>query len=549
MKPIGYVEEQLAQLWSELLGATEVAMEDSFVARGGDAGKAVQLAGRIRDVLGVTVESPVALAADTLESMAQRVRRDRTFRSVSIELRTSERGEAVAGGRDDPPPLSFSQQRLWFLQQVDPENTTYNVPTVLHLRGPLARAALGTALTELVNRHEALRTSFPAPRGRPHQLVMPAVPALEMPDIDLSGRAAAAAEAERIAAAEAATPFDIATGPLLRARLLRLAPQEHRLLLTFHHIAVDGWSLEIFYRELGEVYSAIDAGVTLRLPPVALRYTDYARWQREHVQGQVLDRLAEHWRTVLGVDPPLLDLPTDRPRPAHRAHRGAVATRVLGLESVARLREFNRRSRVTMSMTTLAAYGALLGVWAAVDQVTVGVPVSGRTRPESADLVGCLINMVPVRSGLSGDPGLSELVARTRTALLDATAHQDMPFDKLVEALVSRRNRDLSPVFRVIFSSLGQRRQPHFAGLDDCTLEIGAPPGTAKYDLSLYVEECGETLALTLEYDRDLYLAGTADALLVAYERTLAEAVHDPREPVRHLVTAALGGQVRAGSP
>ncbi len=445
-------------------------------------------------------------------------------------------------------PLSFSQQRLWFMQQLDPDTAAYHVPTVLHMRGPLRREALRQALTELVSRHEALRTSFPAPRGRPHQTVAPAASLPMAADIDLSHRADAAAEANRIIAAEAPAPFDLVNGPVLRARLVRLAADEYRLVVTFHHIAIDGWSLDIFYRELGELYDAASAGVAPQLPPVPWRYADYARWQRESLHGEVLDQLVGHWRMVLGTDPPSLDLPTDRPRPARRDFRGALATRVLAPEAVARLRQFNRRERVTMTMTTMTAYTALLGGWAASDEVTVGVPVSGRTRPELADMVGCLINMVPVRTDLSGDPGLRQLVARTRAALLDATAHQDLPFDKLVETLVSRRGRDVSPVFRVIFSFLARRRPPHLAGLSECELEVGAPPGTAKYDLSLYVEEGEGTLALTLEYDSDLYRADTAEALLAGYERTLVEAVHDPRASIRGLALAGLGPARRPGA-
>lgn len=526
-QPVGYVEEQLAQLWCEVLNATDITMGDTFSGRGGDADNALRLLDRVRDVLGVTLGDPAALTGDTLASMANRVRTHPDF------LPTGDGPRALLAvlDRSDQAPLSFAQQRLWFVQELDPETAVYHIPTVLHLRGPLDTAALGAALAAMVERHEALRTTFAAEVGQPYQVPGAGVPP-PLPVDDLSHRPDPAADADRTANETALAPFDLARGPLLRARLLRLAPEEHRLLLTFHHIVIDGWSLEILYRELGEAYSAITSGRGYRPGPVPLSYTDYARWQRARMRGPLLDELIAQWRSVLGDDPQATALPTDRPRPRGRDFHGAVATRTLGPDLVAELRRFNRSARATMSMTTLAIWAGILGHWAEAGDVTVGMPVSGRTYPELSELVGCLINMVPVRVDVSGVPTPRELVSRARTAVLQATGHQDLPFDKLVEALVSRRRRDLSPVFRVIFSYLTQRQQPGFAGVDRCELEVGAPPGTAKYDLSLYVEERSGGLDLTLEYDTDLYLPETAAAVLAGYERALARAVDDPAGPV-----------------
>ncbi len=297
-------------------------------------------------------------------------------------------------------------------------------------------------------------------------------------------------------------------------------------MVTFHHIAIDGWSVEIFFRELGELYGDADAG-----GKPALQYADYAVWQRDRLQGDLLDALTAHWRAVLGDDPQALAVPTDRPRPRHRSFRGAVATRELGPELTARLREFGRAERGTLNMTLLAGFQALLAGWSGTDDVTVGIPVAGRTRPELQELLGCLINMVPVRVGLGGDPAFRGLLARTRTALLDAAAHQELPFDKLVEALVSRRSRDFLPVFRVMFSFLKEQSVPAFAGLE-CSLDLTGPQDTAKYDLSLYAQESGAGVALTLEYDTDLFGPETPAALLAAYEQTLHDAITFPDRPV-----------------
>lgn len=525
-KPAGFVEDELALAWCELLGVTDVTMEDSFAVRGGDAHTATKLAARIQDALGVTVSSADLMARDTLEAMAGCVRADHTFGRTSAG-----QGECVPARRhDEHPPLSFPQQRMWFMHEIDPDTTLYQVPTVLYLRGQLDRTALRQALAGVVARHETLRTTFPAPGGRPYQFVAPdAEP--PMPETDLGGRVDAAEQADRIATAQATMPFDLATGPLMRARLVRLAPDEYRLVLTFHHIIIDGWSLEILYRELGEFYSAEVTGAPIALPAVSLRYIDYALWQRDRLRGEVRDELIRHWRAVLGDDPTALKPPTDRPRPARRSFRGAVVTRLIGPELTSRLRAFGRRERATPNMITLAAFTALLGAWSEASEVTVGIPAAGRTRPELAEMVGCLINMLPVRTDLSGEPGFRELVARTRAAVLDASAHQELPFATLVEALVSRPDRDFSPVFRVMFSYELQHRAFTFAGLRECVLDVTAPPGTAKYDLSLYVAERRNAFALTLEYDSDLYGADTPTALLAAYERMLDDGLRDPEAP------------------
>ncbi|MFD5099105.1 condensation domain-containing protein [Streptomyces albidochromogenes] len=537
MTTMGFVEEELAQMWAELLdaaGAT-VGPESGFTALGGGADAARLLAVRIDEELGARVAADALLGADTLAGMARLVREamERAMERAGAERAAA--GSAPAGpracARRERPELSFAQQRLWFMQQIDPETTLYNVPTVLHLRGGLDRAALGRALDALVARHEVLRTTYDAPSGRPYQVIRDPEP-LDLPYTDLSGAADPAGEAERLAAEEAATVFDLAAGLPLRARLVRVGAREYRLLVTFHHVAIDGWSVEVFFRELGRLYGGE------ALADVPLHYADYACWQRERLQGETLDALVAHWRGALGDDPKALAVPTDRPRGATRSFRGAVATHELSPELTARLREFSRRERVTPYMTLFAGLHTLLAGWSGATDITVGTPVAGRDRPELQELVGCLINMVPVRVRLDGGPGFRELLTRVRSAVLDASAHQELPFDKLVEALVSRRSRDFLPVFRVMFSFLKERPEPVFAGLDECSLDLTGPQDTAKYDLSLYAQERGAGLALTLEYDTDLFGPDTPAALLAAYERTLREATAAPDTPVPELAAA-----------
>ncbi|GGS18683.1 hypothetical protein Snoj_73400 [Streptomyces nojiriensis] len=540
MTVMGFVEEELAQMWAEILGATDVALGSHWQALGGRPETVRTLADRIDEELGARVEPEGLLDAGTLEGMSRLVRGAMTAGKAGAAPAAAGPAGPRAGARPERPALSFAQQRLWFMQQIDPDTTLYNVPTVLRLRGALDHGRLGRALTALVARHEVLRTTYRASSGVPHQAVAAAPGEFPLPTTDLTAAAEPAAEAARIAAEVGAYVFDLAADLPLRAHLLRLGAEDHHLVVTFHHIAIDGWSVEIFFRELGELYGDPGTGTGSGTGPgtggePALQYADYAVWQRERLQGDTLDALTAHWRSVLGDDPQALAVPTDHPRPRHRSFRGAVATRDLGPELTARLREFGRAERGTLNMTLLAGFQALLAGWSGTEDVTVGIPVAGRTRPELQELLGCLINMVPVRVGLGGDPAFRSLLARTRTALLDASAQQELPFDKLVEALVSRRSRDFLPVFRVMFSFLKEQSDPVFAGLEHCSLDLTGPQDTAKYDLSLYAQESGAGVALTLEYDTDLFGPETPAALLAAYEQTLHDAITFPDGPVLDL--------------
>ncbi|MEU8544251.1 condensation domain-containing protein [Streptomyces sp. NPDC048717] len=544
MTASGFVIEELARFWSELLCTEEPSPGAEFTKLGGDGETATRLAGLIDEELGLTVSPARLLGAGTLAGMAEVVdaamkappaappgRESAADRdSARLAEPAPDAPRALPRGADARPALSFAQQRLWFMQQIDPETTLYNVPTVLRLRGALDPAALGRALDAVVARHEVLRTTYAAPAGVPHQVIAAPSP-VPLPRTDVSAAGDPEAEARRIAGEEARRVFDLATAPPLAARLVRVAEDDHRLVVTFHHVAVDGGSVEVFYRELGLLY-----GTPEGLPEAPLQYADLAEWQRARLTGATLDGLIGHWRAVLGEDPRALELPTDRPRPRSKSFRGAVATRRLPAGLVRAVRAFGKEARATANMTYLAALYALLSGWSGAKDVTVGMPAAGRTRPELQDLVGCLINMVPVRAGLAGDPGFGALTGRVRAAVLDAADHQELPFDKLVEALVTRRGRDFTPVFRVMFSHLGERRPPVFAGLGPCELDVTGPQDTAKYDLSLYVEERGaDAVELLLEYDTDLYGPDTPDALLAAYERTLAEAVASPDTPVGDL--------------
>jgi len=520
-KPDGFVAEELASIWEAELGVTGIQLQDGFTALGGEVAALDRVAAGIASSLGIQVPTQSLLAAESLAAMADLVRSVMSTRAAPGAPDTRIAPARTAG---ESPPLSFAQQRLWFMQQIEPDSAVYNVPVILRMRGRLDRARLHRALRQVVARYDVLRTTFPASDGLPRQTVATTA-SVELPVDDLSVHAdpehAAALAAER----EGARPFDLASAPPVRARLIALAGDQHWLLLTFHHIAIDGASIDIVVRDLAALYADQPP------PPPPIQYADYAVWQRERLTGKAREHLVDHWRGVLGQDPAPLSLRADRQQPAQLAFRGDTASATFDAGLVDGLRELSKRERVTPYMTLLAGFHALLAGWANVTDVTVGIPVAGRTVPQLQDMVGCLINMVPLRVDLSGEPDFPTLLQRVREVVLDATAHQDLPFDQMVEAVFSRRKRDLMPLFRVMFNFVPEQPEPVFAGLDECTVEVTSAKGTAKFELTLHVHEQGDRLALTLEYDRDVFEPSTADALLAQYQRILRDALEQPPRP------------------
>ncbi|MEU1395751.1 amino acid adenylation domain-containing protein [Micromonospora zamorensis] len=519
--PAGEVEEGLAEIWRELLGRTHVARTDRFTDIGGNSLKTMQLVARVRGRWGIDVALREVLEANTLSELAQLVRRNR--------------GPVGAGQpRRDPVerlPLTSAQHRLWFMHQLDPDGALYNVPTVLDLDGPLNTQALAAAWQQLAARHDALRTRFPEHGGVPWQCVQDGV-TVPLREVDLTAEPDPSAAADRITAADATAPFELAAAVPMRATLLRVAPDRHRLMLTFHHILVDGWSLEVLHRELGALYSALVTGEPAALPPVPLQYPEYTLWHRDLLACPAAAAMTDYWRRTLGTDPVPLELPYDRPRPRRRRFSGAVTRSIVDDVVVRQVHELSRRLRATPYMTYLAAFAAVLSAWSGQTTVTVGTPMAGRTRPEQAGLVGCTINMVPLKTDLSGTPSFRDLVRRVRGATLDAFDNQDLPFDRMVEALVTRRSRDYMPLFRVMFSYLEIGPVPRYVGTDGCRFELGTPDGIAKFDLTLYLEELPSGLRASVEYDQDLFDAATAERLLTRYTATLARAVHHSDEPI-----------------
>ncbi|MEW5931882.1 MAG: condensation domain-containing protein, partial [Gemmatimonadota bacterium] len=440
------VEEVLAGIWAEVLRLERVGVEESFFDLGGHSLLATQVVSRARHAFGVEVPLRALFEAPTVAGLAARVE---ALRSAGVAAAPPI--ERVP--RTGPLPLSFAQQRLWVVDRLDPGGATYNMPYALRLRGVLDMSALRAALDALVERHETLRTTFAEQDGRPVQVIQP--PALvALTELDLRDRPGAEREpyAEHLAVEEALFPFDLARGPLLRCTLLRLGEDDHVLCFTMHHIVSDGWSMQVLVREVSALYAAFARGEEPRLPELPVQYADFAVWQRDWLSGETLEEQIGFWKTRLSGAPPVLEIPTDRPRGAGNSPYAARQPLQVPPETSRALRALSRREGTTLFMTLLAAWQGLLGRYAGQDDVVVGSAIAGRNRHEVEGLIGFFVNMLPLRADLSGDPSWTELLGRVRETALAAYDHQDLPFERLVEELAVERSLVHSPVFQVIFS-------------------------------------------------------------------------------------------------
>ncbi len=552
VEPLSEIEELIAGLWQELLGAgpgRRLRPGDDFFALGGHSLLATQLVSRLRAAFGVELPLRAVFEAPTLAEMAG---------ALAAFLQTPSGAEAGAGAGALPLvprarpgaglPLSFAQERLWFIQRLAPDSPWYNMATGLRLEGTLDVPALALAFAGVVRRHESLRTTFRTAGGRPRQVIAPALE-LPLPLVDLTalsalGDTARAAELRRLARSEARRPFDLERGPLARTLLARLAPGDHALLLTLHHLVSDGWSMGVLSRELTALYrNAATGEAGPALAPLPVQYADFALWQRELLTGANLELHLDYWRRQLAGAPTVLELPGDRPRPAVETLRGGAARFGLSAEGTAGVQALSRRLRATVSMTVLAAWELLLSRWTGQEDLLVGSAVANRTRREIEDLIGFFVNILVLRGRLDGDPSFAELAGRVREASLGAYAHQDLPFERLVEELQVERDLRRNPLCQVMvgFQNFPVHRR-EVAGLTFHPLEQGATEtGTAKADLILFAMEEGGRLAGALEYNADLFDGATAARLAAQLDHLLAAAATDPERPIRSLPLLGAG--------
>ena len=445
-------------------------------------------------------------------------------------------GTGIARRTDQgPAPLSFAQERLWFLDQFEPNNAVYNIPLGLRLKGELNVEVLQRSLDEIMRRHEALRTRFETVGAVPVQVIEPPSP-LKLPLTDLSSlpEKEREAEATRLCREEAKRPFDLKRDLMLRVRLFRLGPTDHILLLSMHHIASDGWSMGVMFRELRALYAAFSEGKISPLPELPIQYADYAVWQRQRLRGELLENQLSYWRKQLEGAPERMELPIDRPRPAHQTYRGTMMHAELPGPLATALRKLSRAEGVTLFMTLLTAFQILLHRYTGLEDIVVGSAVAGRSRTEVEGLAGFFVNTLALRGDLSGNPTFQTLLHRTGETALAAFAHQDLPFEKLVEVLRPQRDMSHSPLFQVMLVLQNATTETaQLANLEVTSTLI--PTDTSKFDLTLSVREVGTSLELDLEYSTDLFETATISRLLVHYRTLLEGIVAKPEKRISDL--------------
>ncbi|MET1080990.1 MAG: amino acid adenylation domain-containing protein [Pseudomonas sp.] len=519
---IGDIETTLARIWSSLLGVEQVGRQDNFFELGGHSLLAMRLISQLRQQLGIELPLAALFTHPQLADLAQDVAEAGQHQLTAI----------LRADRSVPLPLSFAQQRLWFIARVDPEaSKAYHIPDAVRLSGPLDRSALKAALDRIVERHEVLRTRFVGIGGVPRQ-VIDAPRGFALRQRDLPG--ASDAELARICAEEAAAPFDLARGPLIRGQLLCLGEEDHVLLVTMHHIISDGWSQALLTREFATLYPALRDGQGDPLPALAIQYADYAAWQRQWLQGPLLQQQLQQAVERLRGAPSLLDLPTDRPRPVLQDYRGANLAVDLGVELSQGLRALSQRHGCTLYMTLLAAWSAVLARLSGQQQVVIGSSYAGRNRVEVEPLIGFFVNTQALKLDLGAGPNVKALLAQAREVALQAQRLQDVPFERLVEALNPPRSLAHQPLFQVMLSwhntPKGSLQLP---GLQ--AQRLGDEPDSAQFELSLELREEGESIVGQLNYATALFNPATL-ARHLGYLRAMLQAmVEDDSQPVARI--------------
>jgi hypothetical protein len=497
------VEEVIAGIFAHVLGLKRVGRNDHFLEIGGHSLLGTQVTSRIREALLIELPLHTLFEAPTVAGLSER---------VELAKETGQRLKAppiMPVARNGNLPLSFAQQRLWFASQVEHNNPVYNMPAAIRLRGSLDVKALEQSFQQIIRRHEALRTTFDVIGDWPAPVISStaAVPLL-VEDLRELGDAEKEAEVQRLAVREAQTAFDLTRGPLLRIRLLRLREEEHIALITIHHIISDGWSLGVLVKEMVELYGAFITDAPSPLDDLPIQYQDFAVWQREWLRGDVLDRQVAYWKQTLGDNIPVLKMPTDHARPGVLSFRGAIEGIAIPQPLTESLKALSRREGCTLFMTLLSAFKILLRYYAKQDDIVVGTDVANRNIVEIEKLIGFFVNQLVLYTKLSGDMTFQQLLARVREVALGAYANQDLPFDKLVEALNTPWEMNRTPMFQVKFV-LQNAPMPRMV-IPGLTLEsMDIYTDTAKFDLLFNLLETDQGLTGWVEYSLDLFNAST----------------------------------------
>ncbi len=520
------IEEMLALIWADVLGVELVGVLDNFFTLGGHSLLATQVISRVRTTMSVELPLRSLFEAPTIADLAQYVGQwQRSAKQLSAPPR-------IPKAPDTPSPLSFAQQRLWFLDKLQPDSANYNIPLAVRLQGDLKLTALENSLNEIIKRHSALRTNFTTLDGQPIQIIHPER-CLTLTVVDLRA-SETELEIERLLTVQAQRPFDLTNELLVRASLLLLAETEQILLLCMHHIVADAWSIGVLMQELAALYSAECNDLPSPLPELPIQYADFAVWQRQWLQGEVLESQLAYWQQQLNGAPTYLSLPTDRPRTAIQSLRGAYQSFTLSHQLTEALTLLSRREGVTLFMTLLAAFGTLLYRYTGQQDILIGSPIANRNHAQIEGLIGLFVNTLVLRTDFSGYPNFRELLKRVREVALQAYAHQDLPFELLVEALQPERDLRHTPLFQVMFVfQNAPTLAMEFQGLNLTPLPVESL--TAKFDLTLSLENTDQGLLGELEYNTDLFDADTITRMVGHFQTLLAGIVTHQEQQVCEL--------------
>ncbi|MCO2831833.1 amino acid adenylation domain-containing protein [Pseudomonas aeruginosa] len=521
--PEGELERAMAAIWSEVLKLGHIGRDDNFFELGGHSLLVTQVVSRVRRRLDLQVPLRTLFEHSTLRAYAQAV----------AQLAPAAQGGIVRCARDASPQLSFAQERQWFIWRLDPHSAAYNIPVALRLKGPLRRDALQGALDLLVQRHETLRTTFVEHDGAPRQVIHPTLPiAIEERRPPVAGE-----DLKGLVETEAHRPFDLQRGPLLRVLLLPLATDECVLVLTLHHIIADGWSMQVLVDELIRVYAALRHDEPPALAELPIQYADFAAWQRQWMDGGERERQLGYWVSRLGGEQPLLELPSDRPRPQQQSHRGRRIGIPLPAELAEALRRLAQAEQGTLFMLLLASFQALLHRYSGQNDIRVGVPIANRNREETEGLIGFFVNTQVLRAELDGQLPFRELLRQVRRAVVEAQGHQDLPFEQLVDALQPERSLSHAPLFQVMYNhQRDDHRGSRFASLGELEVEdLAWDVQTAQFDLTLDTYESSNGLLAELTYATDLFDASSAERIAGHWLNLLRSIVARPEARIAEL--------------
>ena len=523
------VEEVIAGIWADVLKVGRVGVRDDFFALGGHSLLAAKVVSRILQTLEIELPLRAVFERPTVEGLAALVENTRGSSPASLSA------PITRVAREADPRLSFAQQRLWFLDQLEPGNPLYNVPCAVRISGMLNVAAMERGINEIIRRHEILRTRFTMSGGQPVQVIAASL-TIPLPVTDLARLAKNERDqkAAQLAAEEARQSFNLGAGPLLRANLLRFSPDEHVLLLNIHHIASDETSRDIVVRELVALYEAYSQGKPTPLPELKIQYADYAAWQRDWLQGGSLEIELAHWRERLQGAPGVLELPADHPRPAQQSFRGANESAELDPAVASALKSLSQRAGTTLFMTLLAAFKALLSRYTGQEDIVVGAPFTNRQRTEVEGLIGFFVNTLPLRTDLSGDLTFWQLLQRVKATALDAYDHRELPFEKLVEELRPERHLSYNPLFQVLFAV--QNSTAPIEQVSGIKLHLqDVDTGTAKFDLTCTVIPGDTGFTTSFEYNTDLFEAATIRRMIDSFHSVLEAAAKNPELKISQL--------------